>query len=108
MLKQVVESERDEARQYLLVNVIETYFHPGRRQREQFGKVVARKEYAKVQDTELTWGDELLLKGEVRGKRETLKRQLTAKFGPLPKEAEARLDAIQSGEKLDQYLDRVL
>lgn len=55
MLKCVVESELDQARQYLLVNVIETYFRLGRRQRHQFGKILARKEYAKVQDTELTW-----------------------------------------------------
>ncbi|HXV63049.1 MAG TPA: hypothetical protein VEK15_20280 [Vicinamibacteria bacterium] len=112
MLKRVVESELDEARQYLLGNVIETYFRLGRRQREQFIRVVARKEYAKVHETELTWGDELLLKGRqegvVQGKRETLKRLLTAKFGPLPKDTEALLDAVQSAEKLDQYLDRVL
>lgn len=112
MLKRVVESELDEARQYLLVNVVETYFPLSGDELEEFRQVVSRKEYSKVQDTELTWGDKLLLKGRAEGalqaKRETLKRLLTAKFGSLPIEVETRIDAVESEEELDQYLERVL
>lgn len=78
MLKRVVASELDEARQYLLVNVVETYFPLSGDESEEFRQVVTRKEYSKVQDTELTWGDKLLLKGLLQGKRETLNRLLTA------------------------------
>ena len=108
MLKRVVESELDEARQFLLVNVVETYFPLSGDDLEHFRRIVARKEYAKVQDTDLTWGDKLLLKGVIDGKRDTLKRLLTAKFGPLPSDVEASIDAVDSGPALDQYLDRVL
>ena len=61
-----------------------------------------------MQDVELTWGDRLLLKGVERGKRETLERQLAAKFGPLPADVEARIDAVASTKELDDYLERVL
>jgi hypothetical protein len=65
-----------------------------------------------VQDTELTWGDKLLLKGRaegvLQGKRETLKRLLVAKFGSLPSEVQIRIDAVESEEQLDRYLERVL
>ncbi len=108
MLKRVVESSLDEARQYLLVNVIETYFPLSGVDLERFREVAARKEFAKVQDTDLTWGDKLLLEGALQGKRETLKRQVAAKFGPLPTEVATRIDEVVSAEELDQYLDRVL
>ena len=108
MLKRVIESELDEARQFLLVTVIETYFPLRGDELEQFRQVVARKEYQKVQDTELTWADKLMLKGLIQGKRETLKRLLAVKFGPLPSDVDARIDAVESGQELDQYLDRVL
>ena len=92
----------------MLVNVVETYFPLSGDDLEHFRRIVARKEYAKVQDTDLTWGDKLLLKGVIDGKRDTLKRLLTAKFGPLPSDVEASIDAVDSGPALDQYLDRVL
>jgi uncharacterized protein YjiS (DUF1127 family) len=112
MLRRVVSSELEEARQYLLVNVIETYFQLSAEERERFRRLLSRKEDREVQDAELTWGDRLIKKGLeqglVQGKRETLKRQLAAKFGPLAKELEARVDALSSTEELDRYLDRVL
>ena len=47
-------------------------------------------------------------KGIVQGKRETLERLLTARFGPLPEQVQGRVDALSSPEELDPYLDRVL
>jgi hypothetical protein len=120
MLKQVVSARFDEGRQFLLVNLIETYFELPAEERERFRRLVARKEYRDVQDVELTWGDRLrkegleqgleegIEKGVVQGKRETLKRLLTARFGPLPEQVRGRVDALSSTEELDPYLDRVL
>jgi hypothetical protein len=45
--------------------------------------------------------------GEVRGKREALLRLLSLKFGPLPEEVTARVQAIEL-EELDACLDRIL
>jgi hypothetical protein len=92
--------------------VFETYFPLSGKELEAFRHIVARKEYQKVQDTELTWADKLILEGEekgiIKGKRETLKRLLTVKFGPLAPNVEGRIDAIASSEELDRCLDRML
>lgn len=69
-----------------------------------------------MQELELSWADRLreegreegLHEGLLRGKRETLKRLLAARFRTLPPSVEARIDAVASAEELDGYLDRVL
>jgi hypothetical protein len=43
----------------------------------------------------------------VRGKRETLKRQLAAIWS-LAADVDARIEAVRSAEELDRYLDREL
>jgi hypothetical protein len=60
-----------------------------------------------VQEVELTWADKLMEKGVIEGKRETLLRLLSAKFGALPKEVTARTGAMSNAE-LDSVLDRLL
>ncbi len=61
---------------------------------------------------ELTWEEEMMekwrLAGLIEGKRETLKHQLTKKFGSLPQKTESRIEVLDSLEELDTYLDRVL
>lgn len=73
-----------------------------------------------MQEVELTWAEELeekgrkegrkegLEKGLLDGKRETLLRQLTAKFGTLSEAVTTRVEAIESTDELDRYLERVL
>ena len=106
MLSRVLESELDDAGKYLLVNVIETYDELSAEETERLRRLISGKEYGKVQDVELTFFDKLELRGELKGKRETLLRLLAAKFGPLPEEALAMIAAIASGSELDTYLDR--
>jgi predicted transposase YdaD len=120
MLWKVVESALDEARQFLLVDLIETYFRLSGTQRERYQRLVSRKEYRKVQDVELSWAEELeekglkkglekgLEKGREDGKRETLLRQLSAKFGRLSVAARTRVEAIDSVDELDALLERIL
>jgi hypothetical protein len=63
-----------------------------------------------MQEVELTYFDELELKAELKGvlkgKRETLLRLLTARFGVLPEATVARIAAVTSDSELDTYLDR--
>ena len=108
MLTRVLESELDEARKYLLVNVIETYFKLSGEEVARFRRLLSGEEYRKMHEVELTYFDELELKGVLKGKRETLLRLLTAKFGPLPEDTAARIAGISSALELDTYLDRVL
>jgi hypothetical protein len=60
-----------------------------------------------VQEVELTWADKLMEKGVIEGKRRTLLRLLSAKFGTLPAKVTARTEAMSNAE-LDSVLDRLL
>jgi predicted transposase/invertase (TIGR01784 family) len=124
MLQRVAESEVDAARKYLLVNLIETYFKLGPNEEESFRRLLSGAEYREAQKMEVTWADKIreegriegreegreegLKAGLVKGKRETLRHLLTRKFGPLPQKTVSRLEALESLEELDIYLDRVL
>ena len=61
-----------------------------------------------MQDVELTWAEKLEQKGLITGKRETLLRQLSARFGTVTDASRTRVEAIDSLEELDTLLDRVL
>ena len=108
MIQRVVTSELDEARQFLLVNIIETYCELSDEQNQRYLRLLSREEYRKVQDVELTWMDKLLLKGELKGRRETLLRQMTQKFGPLSDGVKKRVEAYESVDELDACLERIL
>ena len=116
MLWKVVESALDEARQFLLIDLIETYFPLSGEQEQRYQRLVSRKEYRKVQDVELTWAEKLeekgLKKGReeglLEGKRETLLRLLSSKFGPLPESTTKYVQGIDSVDELDGYFERAL
>ncbi len=110
MLVRVLDSELNRTFKYLLLNIIETYFRLSVKEVKRFRQLLSGKEYRKMQDMELTYFDELELKGRMagvlEGKRETLLRLLTAKFGPLPASAVTKVEAVTSTSELDMYLDR--
>jgi hypothetical protein len=108
MLRGVLESGLDDAVKHLLVNVIETYFRLSEVEAERFRQLLSGKEYRKMEEVELTYFDELELKGVLKGKRDTLLRQLTARFGTLPEPTIARINAVTTASELDTYLDRLL
>ena len=120
MLWEVVESALDEARQFLLFDLIETYFPLTDKQRARYQRLVSRKENWKMQEVELSWAEKLEQKGLEKGreqgreegllagKRETLTRLMTAKFGALPDAETEYIEAIESLGELDALLERVL
>jgi hypothetical protein len=112
MMRRIVESELREELQRLLANVVGTYFVLGPEDRERYRRVLARKEYRKVQEVELTWADKLKEEGREEGlragKRGALLQLLTAKFGSLPRGVVSRVETLESVEALDRYLTRVL
>jgi hypothetical protein len=112
MLKEILESQLDVEMKRLLVNVVETYFELDAGQKEELRRLLATEEYREMQDTEMTYFDELeeraRKKGREEGKRETLLRQLTAKFGPLSEAVVLRVNALESGNELDLCLERLL
>ena len=116
MLQHVAESKLDEAREFLLKNLIETYFKLAAEEKEGFSRLLMKSEYREAQEMELTWADEMREEGRKEGirtgllvgKREALKHLLAKKFGPLPQETVSRLDTLESLDELDVYLDCVL
>ena len=103
-MQEVVSSDVDDAREFLLVDIIETYCRLSEEDAERYQRLISRKEYQRVLDTELTWADKLILKG----KREALLRQVEQKFGPLPLEVTDRIAAEESAAVIDGWLERIL
>jgi len=112
MLQRVAESDWDEARKFLLVNMIQTYFPLAPEDAVEFRRLLARPGFREAVKMQVTWADKMIEEGRragvLQGKRETLLRQLSSKFGSLPQEVVARVQGVESGEELDAYLDRVL
>jgi hypothetical protein len=119
MLQRVAASGLNDTLKYLLVNVIKTEFVLSGEDAERYRCLVNRKEFRAVQEVELTWADKLIERGRqeglekgreagvVEGKRKTLLRQLSAKFGGIPEAVTARAEAMSETE-LDSVLDRIL
>ena len=101
-----------DAREYLLLDLIKTYFELEPGEEESFHQLLSRPEYREAYEMELTWSEKMMEKGRLvgltEGKRETLKHQLTKKFGTIPDKTLARIEALDSLEELDRYLERVL
>jgi len=127
MLQRVATSGLNDALKYLLVNVIKTEFVLSGEDSERYRLLVSRKEFRAVQEVELTWADKLIEQGRLEGlekglekgleqgreagvlegKRKTLLRLISAKFGGIPEGVTARAEAML-GPELDSLLDRIL
>ena len=105
MMRRVLDSGLDAARQLLLIDVIQTHSKLSAEERARFERLVSRKEYRTVKEVK-TWSERIREEGVLEGKRETLLRLLTAKFGPLSPDAIARVAAVPSAAELDSYLER--
>jgi len=99
-----MKSGLDEARKFLLVNIIETYFELSDEEQRRFERLLSRKEYRTVREVKETWSDRM----RAEGKRETLLRLLASKFGPLSPETIAKVNAVPSAEEVDAYAERVV
>ncbi len=124
ILRQIAEGPLEDAQKFLLVNVVETYFELDEAETERFRQFLSTRGYREVEEMEVTWADKMMEKGRVEGlvkgreqglkagliegKRETLIRQLTAKFGSVPDKTQSRVHALESVAELNGYLERVL
>jgi hypothetical protein len=104
ILRKTAQSEVDEARKFLLVNLIETYQKLNRAEDVEFQRLVKQPGTEEIKEMISVYEE----RGIAKGKRETLLRQLQHKFGDLPKRVTARIEATKSEAKLDALLDRIL
>lgn len=97
----------DEARAFLLVNLIATYLPLSVHERDELRVQLQQEGDATMEATELTWADRIYLEGRVQGIRETLGLYIRARFGRLSPELEARLDAMTREEELAAFTEHV-
>ncbi len=99
-------------RWYLLADCVDTLFDLTPEQEARFKVREVPGDYRNVvrdsAHTYKTMRDDGQEEGEVEGRREILKRQLRTKFGSLPEKTVAFLDTVQTKERLNRFLDRVL
>jgi len=117
ILRAIARSGLDEARKFLLLNLVETYFALAPQAAVAFEQLLAQTEYLEeVREMEVTWADKMreegreqgLRAGLLEGKREDLLALLTLKFGELPPDVVARVKAMGSTSELDACLARIL
>ncbi len=115
-LERVTRSGLDDARKFLLLHIIDTYFVLAGAESAKLERALSQERYREVRKMQMTWAEKFEKKGRkegreegmLEGKRGALLRLLAAKFGPLPEEMISRVRAVGSVQELDSYLDRVL
>jgi len=59
MLQRIAQSGFDEARKFLLLNLIETYFELGAEEMKRFRHLLSKEGYREAQEMEVTWADKI-------------------------------------------------
>jgi len=104
--------ELDDARQFMLFNLIFTYLHLNAQERDAARVQLRQEGDTTVEATELTWADRMLLQGREQGieqgLRQAVLRVLVKQFGALPLSIGARLEQIGDAQRLEALLDVAL
>ncbi|HLK56051.1 MAG TPA: DUF4351 domain-containing protein [Chthonomonadaceae bacterium] len=115
-LRAIAKSQINDARKALLTNIVETYLKLSPQQNAEFQQLVTDPESKEVLEMISVYEQRGIEKGIeqgieqgiVRGKRETLLRQLRLKFGDLPEGLQARIEALSDPDELDLLSDRII
>jgi hypothetical protein len=121
-LNRLANASLDDARRFLLVNVVETYLELHGRDLEEYQAMLAEKPNRPAADLETTWADRLRAEGRQEGQREgeelglergrregrqqLLLSLLERRFGPLSTGVIRRVQAMTSGEELVELAER--
>jgi hypothetical protein len=110
-LERIASSGLDAARQYLLVNFVETYLTLNEDEQAVYEGLLAEGGHMAVQALEMTWGEKLRQEGREEGtlatKREMLLDVLRLRFGAVP---ETLMDTIMQADesRLSQMFHRAV
>ena len=97
------ESGLDEARLFLLVDLVETYLTLDEPEQMEYGALLQAEGDQVVEATELTWAQKISL----RTRREDVKRAIGLKFGRMSPELEVVIDSIDTEAGMTSLFDRV-
>ena len=105
-LRRVAQSAENEARKFLLVNVIESYLPLAGPEAQEFERLTQQPEAQGVREMISIYEERGIEKGIAIGERNSLLKVLRRKFGELPQTVTAHIEAIASEEELDALFDR--
>lgn len=119
-LKRLARSDVDEARQSLLVHVVGTYLRLSASEESALERVMSHPSHEEAREMVNIYEQRALKKGIqqgieqgvaeglLQGQRRVLVNLLARRFGPVPPEIIARIEAITDSERLDELATRVL
>ncbi len=98
----------DEARAFLLVNLIATYLPLSSDERSALQVQLEQQGDTTLEATELTWADQMILQGREEALRETILRLARARFGDVSPPLEQAVGAMTREDELLAFFDRTL
>ena len=107
-LRRIAGAGFDEARKFLLVNLVETYLELTGDEWERYNRSLANEANEEVRAMQLTWEEKHYHKGLLEGSRRTLTRLIEERLGALPPRSRERLAAIDDADELDRLASRLL
>ena len=107
-LRSIAGSTLDEARQALLVNVVETYLQLEAHEEDEYMSLLELEPNVKIKDMELTWADRMEAKGVARGARQVVLALLADRFGTLSSRTVGQVEAIDDADQLLDLSRRLL
>jgi hypothetical protein len=111
-LDRIAQARLDEARQWLLVNFVETYLPLPADAEERYQELLAREEHRMAKQAQVTWGDrireEARSEERLRVKRDAVLTVLRERFERLPDAFTEQIEQLQSEEVLDTLLRRAV
>ena len=111
-LRAMATSQIDDARKALLTNIVDSYLRLNPHEADEFEQLIVDPNEQEVGEMisvyEQRGIDKGVLQGVVRGKRDSLLRQLRLRFGEIPKPMQSHLEAISDIDVLDLMTDRII
>ncbi len=111
-LRRVGRADVDDARRFLLANIVETYIELDDAAQEEYEALLAEEGNEEVATMEMTWAETLRAEGKQEGRLEGMSALvadlLEHRFGPLSEETRGRLRAVGSPEELTRLFERAL
>ena len=118
-LRPIARADLDDVRRIVLANCVETYVELDEEGQRQYEALMLEEENREVQAMEMTWAERLEARGVENGiervriegtqqMRTLVLNLMTRRFGPLPRDVERRVRAIDSAERLSRVAERIL
>lgn len=115
LLRRLKASTLDEARLFLLVNMVQTYLRLDEAEIAEFQAQMRQEGAMDTELAEMTWADEMMARGRAQGveqgreqeKRDAIARLVRVRFNAAPVDLPARLAGVEV-TRLDTVLDQVV